>query len=291
MTISTEKPGFLFTLLSGSLIAGFELTCGGHAMDRIKTHQQSNLAQNRFPGVRESVQSIYKTQGIKGFYLGFRWNVVSHCGKSALRWGTMGKMDALIHNTLSSSIKESYPYMPSILLAGAVSIVESLLIVCPSESLKTKEMQSMQSFHPVRFLKNFGTSRVFDGCDAVIARQFLSWASFLIGYQKATEWMVKATHKKSSKELSGLEKFIIGAFAGALNAAIVGPIDVVKTQRQKLSPLEAKTLIQAIARIWVNHGWQAFTAGIPIKMFRASWYAGVSLFMMDKLGIFNARHA
>src|SRR5690606_22419108 len=132
------------------------------------------------------------------------------------------------------------------------------------------------------FIKQAGIRRMYDGCDAVICRQFLSWASFLVSYDKATELMIKNTGKKSGEDLSVTEKFIVGAAAGAVNVAVVGPIDVVKTQMQKLDPVNGKYSFEAIKAIRQQYGINAFTTGIPIKTLRSSWYAGISLLVMDK---------
>jgi hypothetical protein len=288
-SVQQKKPGALVTMASGAAVAGVELTLGGHAMDRIKTLQQAHLSQGLSPSIREAVKSIYADRGWIGFYKGFRWNILSHSGKSSLRWIAMSELDKLSAKIVPPSFQKSAPYLQTILLAAMTSVCESLCIICPAESFKTKEMLSTHSFRPLSFVQKSGARRIYDGCDAVIYRQFISWASFLIAHQKGTEWMLALTGKKSSKELSIGEKFANGMFAGLVNVAIVAPIDVVKTQMQKLDPVRGKYAIEAIKTIWKEHGLKAFTTGVPIKMVRSSWYSGVTLLVMDKLGIFNPR--
>ncbi len=70
--------------MSRATVAAAELTLGGHAMDRIKTFQQTQLKMNCSPTILESAKAIYKNQGVGGFYTGYRWNVMSHCGKAGI---------------------------------------------------------------------------------------------------------------------------------------------------------------------------------------------------------------
>ncbi len=274
-----EKRGMLVTMASGGALAGAELLLGGHAIDRIKTWQQAHPDRNSCPGIKESARQIYQIKGLAGFYDGFRWNVLSHCGKTAMRWTFLGKLQTFSNQIVPSVLQKPHPYLQPILLAALMSTIESVSIQCLTESMKTKEMQSSASCYPIGF------KRIFNGCDAVIARQFISWTSFLICHKEATDLMVKATHKTSKKDLSLSEQFAVGMVTGIFNTMITGPIDVVKTQMQKPDPIEGRTFYSAARAVLKRHGLFAFTRGVPIKMFRSSLFIGVNTVAMAKFGI------
>jgi Mitochondrial carrier protein len=282
-----KKPGIPFTVVSGALIAGVELLSFGHICDRIKTCQQANP---ELRSIKEAARRIYSVDGFMGFYTGIRWNILSHSGKAGFRWAAMSLMDDVCHRALSADLKAKYPSLQKFLLGISVSLVESFFLVCPAESFKTKEMTKNPSkaFHVYKWIKNTGARSMFDGWDAVLFRQAISWCSFLVAYDKSSRFVRNLTGKK---KLNLLEQFSVGALAGGINVLCTTPIDTVKTQLQKQDPLNKKSIISAVPLFYQKYGLRGFYSGLAIRMARSTWYAGITLVMMDRLGIFRSHHA
>ena len=263
-------------MASGAAVAGAELVFGGHPADLIKTRQ--HLSRDPTLSVRQIAQTIYQESGPLGFYTGLRWRILPHAGKSAFRWTAMSQLDTWTKKNIPP------PWQP-IALAAMIGTAESI-ITCPAEVLKIREMEQMRSIRTVDFVRSQGVQPLFHGFDAVMFRQFVGWASFLMSYNKMIQWTLSASGKQSKSELSAQEKFIAGAIAGALHVIAVNPIDVIKTQRQKSDPIAGRHCLDAMRSIWKEQGLQPFTRGLKIKIAHSSWYAGINLLAMDKLGVF-----
>lgn len=281
--VGKKKPGIPFTVFSGAAMATIELLSFGHICDRIKTHQQAH-AQSL--SIYKSSSQIYTEKGIKGFYAGVKWNVLTHSGKAGFRWGTMSIMDDFCHRFIPLNVKEKYPSIQPMMLGITVSIAESFFLVCPAESLKTKEMTG--TFSVSKWIKSQGIKSLFDGWDAVLIRQAISWCSFLVAYDKVKRAACSFTGKT---KLDVFEQFSVGALAGAINVLCTTPIDTIKTQMQKQDPLTKKHVFSVANEFYKQKGLKGLYSGLNIRMIRSTWYAGITLLMMEKLGIFRSHHA
>lgn len=283
---SLKKPTIPFTVFSGAVMAAIELLTLGHILDRIKTHQQAHPRTSGYKAMR----TIYNLKGIPGFYTGIRWNLITHCGKAGFRWLAMKELDEFCYYALPKDLVKKYPALQKTALAISVSVIESSLLVCPAESFKTKEMTQANatSFKVFQWIKHHGFKTMYEGWDAVLFRQAISWSSFLVSYDIVNRSTLEYT---GQLKLNLIQQFFVGAMAGAINVACTTPIDTVKTQMQKINPLHKSTIFSAIPDFYRQNGLKAFYSGFAVRLLRSTWYAGITLTMMEKLGIFRSHHA
>lgn len=270
----------------GALLAAAELLSLGHILDRIKTTQQA------FPGrfsALGATKHIYNHNGLLGFYTGLRWNLLTHCGKAAFRWAVMSHMSEFWTKIIPHQIHTQYPSLQSTLLGLSVGIVEATFLVCPAELIKTKEMtNSLAHFNFVPYVRTVGLKRLFDGVDVVILRQVMSWCSFLFAYEKTNQF---ALRWNEGNKLNLIPQFGVGAAAGGINVLLTTPFDAIKTQVQKNNPLNAKFFIPAFLEMQRTYGLKSLYSGLGVRMIRSTWYAGLTLTLMEHLGIFRSHHA
>ncbi len=274
---SQQKPGFIHTIGAGSAAAVLESVCWGNPMERIRVIQQTNPSWS----IQTAISKIYQEAGFKGFYNALSLNMLYLCGKTNLRWGLLEPLQTV-------SMKISPTYHP-LVLAALLSISESLCLVCPIESLKIKRMELGTSFHPLRFIREAGVGRLYDGCNAVILRRFFTWSSFFTAHSMANKRMCSLTGKQSEKEFSIFQKFITASLAGAVSALCAGPADFIKTQMQKTDRIHGGSSLKTIHHIWQKQGLRAFIAGIPIKMFHTAGHLGIQFTAMEELGVFSTK--
>ncbi len=273
-------------IMMGASLAAAELLSLGHILDRIKTHQQANPGQ--FNGW-QSAKYIYKNKGFLGFYTGVQWNVLTHSGKAAFRWAVMGYMDDLWHRTIPKNLNSQYPSLQPTLLGISVSFLEATCLVCPAEVLKTKEMtSSLKNYKFIPYMNTIGWKHLFDGVDVVLFRQAVSWISFLVAYKKTNQFALDCNE---GKKLNLLQQFGVGGVAGAINVLFTTPFDSLKTQVQKDNPLKAKYIFSAFNEMRRNHGLKSLYSGLSVRMLRSTYYAGLTLTLMERLGIFRSHHA
>lgn len=276
----------ILKVASGASLAVIELLSLGHILDRIKTHQQASPGQF---SAWESAKYIYNNKGFTGFYTGVQWNVLTHSGKAAFRWAVMGYMDDVWYRTIPKNINRQYPSLQPTLLGLSVSIAEATCLVCPAEVLKTKEMtHNMKDYKFIPYMRKIGWKHLFDGIDVVLFRQAVSWCSFLVAYKKTNQLAIDSN---GGEKLNLVQQFVVGAVAGGINVLFTTPFDSLKTQVQKDNPLKAKYIIPAFMEMKRNYGLKSLYSGLNVRMLRSTYYAGITLTLMERLGIFRSHHA
>lgn len=285
----SKKVDTLFKMGSGALLATVELLTLGHICDRIKTLQQANPQER---SIINTAKKIYSNGGFKGFYKGLEYNVMTVSGKASFRWGTLSVLNETVDALLPKEIVEKYPSLRSGSVAILVSLCESLLLVCPAESLKTKEMTQKTNlntkgiFNVTKWIKESGYKSMYDGWDSILFRQAVSWFTFLVAYDKTKRLSQKI---KGETPLNLVEQFSVGAVAGGINVICTTPIDTIKTQMQKHQSIYKRSTFNAFFDFARTEGVKSLYSGFNIRLFRSTWHSGFTLLMMDKLGVFRTR--
>lgn len=290
MTVTTQNSNtnsVVRSIVFGSLTATTELLTLGHILDRIKTHQQAYPAHS----AGYSAKLIYQENGVSGFYKGLKWNVLTHGGKAGFRWAVMGRMDELISTYIPKEISAKYSTLQPTLLGLSVGFLEATILVCPAESFKTKEMTHIRGqglLGVVKHIQSKGLRVCYEGYDVVVIRQGVSWASFFVAYKKSKEF---ALELNDGKKLNLVQQFGVGAAAGGINVLFTTPFDTIKTQMQKTNPVNGKYFFIASREFVREYGFASLYAGLGVRMVRSTWYAGLTLTLMERFGMFRSHHA
>lgn len=246
----------------GSFMAAFELLCLGQICDRIRIYQQTYPNST---SILKTIKSIYKIGGIKEFYVGTGFNLLSHCGKHALRWCIIMPMDNFWRNRVPN-----HQAAVSVLSGISFALFETTFVKCPTESLKTKKMTRLtQETMFNKFIK-VGPKILFNGWSAMLARQIVSWTSFRLALDQTTLFFKT---RSDSGDLTMNQTMIVATIAGMINVFVVCPFDSVTTQMQKDGGLPRDGYIQAWKYLKARHGLRIFYSGWQIKFIRSTWYA------------------
>lgn len=254
----------------GSFMAAVELLLLGQICDRIRIYQQT---EPQVKTIRQSIVNLYKKGGLREFYVGTGFNLLSHCGKHALRWCLIMPVDNFWKKMLPD-----YPVAVSIMSGMSFALIETTLVKCPAESMKTKKMTNLSNESIKAKLFSKGPKVLFSGWSAMLFRQVVSWISFRLAVDQTTRFFL-ITNKVD--ELSMNQTLIVAVLSGLINVLAVCPFDSVTTQLQKDGGLPFKGYIPAWRYIYKRYGLRVFYMGWQVKFIRSSWYALLFQLLMN----------
>lgn len=165
-----KKTSLLFISLMGSLrgIIGLPLQ---HPFDALKTWMQSENIH-----FRAAAEQIYQKKGLKGFYSGFLINSLRVMSKQAYRW----PLNVYLISNLRMKFKGiNYSNTLAGVVTGLMTAWIESAIICPFQRIKVWLMTTKQVSGYSHFLKLSSLKTLFNGFTPVVAKQTLSWVSFL----------------------------------------------------------------------------------------------------------------
>ncbi|MBN9377725.1 MAG: hypothetical protein BGO14_11575 [Chlamydiales bacterium 38-26] len=268
------------SMLAGSVAHSIELFTLGQILDRIKVEKE---ARPQLRSIKEAFKHIWKQGEGKEFYKGFRANIALSILKGSTGWG--------IHHLCNRQILRIYPqkdkHFPTVgfttLVGCMTGFIETSFILCPLERFKTYEMTSKgQALKNVRIISNSGLKFMYKGWTPLLLRQTVSWASYLVTYQK-----LRQAFLNRSSSLTMQEKITLSASTGAIVACINAPFDLLKTQLQQANVTDEK-MWQKAYTIHRQYGWKGMYRGLTIKLIRNIWSSVCIILTLDKMNAFPA---
>ncbi len=278
MTSSVSDKGLtpLHVIASGALANSLEVVTLGHVLDRIKVEQE---ARPELKTAVAAIRAIKDKGGIGEFYKGFRWNTLS-CGlKGSMRWSINHYSDSIAKKISPESLEKQHPKIFAAEVGMLTSTFETFLFHCPVERLKTVEMTQAGKLDLKQRIHKEGFKFFVQGWDKVLLQKNISWVSFLVSYQF---FLDRAKENKFDDNL--FQKFSIGAGAGAVQALIAAPLDLIKTQYQKDRPFQ-QGLSHLVRNIGQTYGYKTFYNNLLIKMIRTSWASAVVIVVLDQCDV------
>ena len=231
-------------VVSGAIISQMaELLTLGHVFTRIATEQQA-----RPPGFQDATRSsrpipsfdplstgrqLYVRGGFRELYLGLRWNVLSSCGKAVSRWSLANLLYTAYDEHVPRRFQDRYPWIAAPMIGFTAALFETTFILCPLESLRTREMTSAlaSTRAPVDSLSLIG--KLTRGWDRVFTRQVASWISYLTAYDVIKGILIPAAKDGENAAPTPLEvKALVGIATGATTCCVTTPFDMLRTQVQ-----------------------------------------------------------
>ncbi|CAL4071605.1 unnamed protein product, partial [Meganyctiphanes norvegica] len=247
----------------------------GHPMDTIKTRQQTMGKISAISGFK----TTYKFEGIRGFYKGMGFPLISTGALNSLFFGVYG-------NSLRYLSKEKEkPSFSDIFVAGCAGGVVQLVVACPVDLVKIKmQMQtggtkdgvwgskhySSNYSGPLACLRDLFKSRGLTGCykglNSMAWRDVPSFGLYMIIYSALIRSISGSEENATSASL-----VFCGGMAGALSWGSILPIDVIKSRIQGDNPANPKykNFWDCAMKSYRSEGVGVFFRGFTMMTLRA----------------------
>ncbi|OCH84535.1 mitochondrial tricarboxylate transporter [Obba rivulosa] len=269
-----EKP--LHSLIAGSTAGAVEAFVT-YPTEFVKTRSQ-------FSGQRESpltiVRNTIRTKGILGLYSG--WNSV----KAGVRFISYDHFKHILADS------EGRVSAPRSLLAGlGAGMMEAIIAVTPSETIKTKLIDDAKSPNPrfrglvhgtMSIIREEGIRGIYRGLFPVMMRQGANSAVRFTTYATLKQF-VQGTMPPGQTLSSGVT-FGIGAIAGLVTVYTTMPLDVIKTRMQSLEARQAyRNSFHCAYRIFTEEGFLRFWTGTTPRLARLIMSGGIVFTVYEKV--------
>src|SRR3990172_1692080 len=180
MTSRTETKRFssVYTPIMGAVVSCIEISLGGQPLDRLKTHLQRDPSLS----TKGALQSIWRQEGVKGFYKGFRWNLVQAGTKGAFRWGANATCDYLYTSLVPLETRKRHPLLFTSAIALSAATLDATVLNL-TDRVKIFEMTSRDRRETWARIRARGPSFFFDGWGRSCAKQMSIWMTYQLSYQ------------------------------------------------------------------------------------------------------------
>ncbi|KAJ1975004.1 hypothetical protein H4R35_003350 [Dimargaris xerosporica] len=296
-----EKP--LNSLLAGALAGAVEATLT-YPTEYVKTQMQLqgaikpggavNAAQSRlvFTGPVDCVVKTVRHQGVSALYRGLSAMIIGTASKAGVRFLSYDYFKAKLADD-QGQVKG----MRSLMAGLAAGMTEAVLVVTPTEAIKTKLIQDQNSVKPqyrglvhgvTNIVRQHGVAGIYSGLFPVMLRQGANAAVRFSAYNFLKQQIIRYNYEQDAVAIdpvTGQAKvvtlpwtttFLIGMVAGTITVYATMPIDVLKTKMQSVN---AKSLYRnsfhCIWRVFHEEGITAFWRGATPRLSRLMFSGGI----------------
>lgn len=202
-----------------------------HPLDRIKTKMQEMSLCDRKPCVKVAMKEIHRAAGWPGFYTGYAARITGIMPMRLVYWETMRRMNKSVAGK---------PTWYQLLMPGLTVGLAQTLIDNPIEVLKVRRMT--------------GESKT-------------DWRNVTKGFAPCVlRNIIFSITVSASVKLFGEEHPFLAAAGGGLAGSVISqPLDVVKTEMQRMYGNQASEGMLAIFRRLVHHNPQELFAGTVMR--------------------------
>ena len=238
-----------------------------HPIDVVKTRLQVSNNHSKINykslGIKGSVQTIYKNEGIEAFWKGIKAAWLRESTYTSLRIGLYEPIKQLIGVTNNSGFGEKF-------IAGSLAGAIGSIFGNPFDVIKTRLMATeVKKINFTNIFKNIynteGFKGFYKGLNANILRACVLNGTKMACYDQIKEYIVS----KGFDSKSILTQFIAAFGSGFFMAITVTPFDMIRTQLMNNSNNFTKTnkigFIECVRKIINNQGLLGLYSGfIPI---------------------------
>ncbi|KAI8914199.1 mitochondrial carrier domain-containing protein [Gorgonomyces haynaldii] len=269
------------SLMAGMIAGGIEgfIT---YPTEYVKTQLQlqNNAETKRFKGPIDCLVKTVREKGVFGLYKGMSALVIGNSMKAGVRFLTFDQTKRFFEKDGKVS---GFGMMVSGLAAG---ISEAVLVVTPSETIKTKLIHDQNAAQP-RFkglwhgtstiIKEEGIAGIYRGLTAVVARQGANSAVRMTTYGLIREELAKYYPVQNGKPVvPWTTNFLVGAFAGIVTVYCTMPLDTVKTRMQALDAKQRyKNTLDCLIKVGRTEGITALWKGATPRLGRLIFSGGI----------------
>lgn len=206
--------------------------------------------------------------------------------KGFTRWSINNFLFSFFGNHISKDIQKKHTWVVPVIVGLGGAGLETTIYLCPLESLKTREMTEKRKTRMWVVIRSEGISIFFKGWTGLFPRQGVTWATYLLAYDKYRDFVMKFREGKPARTV---DKFAMNFMTGVTAACLTTPLDLYKTQRQKVDPIKEKTMLSAMRALIQSHGWQGVFRSLPGRVMRSGWYSVATFTVMDFFNALPAR--
>ncbi|KAG9326200.1 hypothetical protein KVV02_001084 [Mortierella alpina] len=280
MSFKTKKEPPLYTLTAGA-VAGAVEAIVTYPTEYVKTQLQLQdggvcSARNggvKFKGPIDVLVTTVRTQGITAVYRGLSALVIGTAAKAGVRFFAFDQFRDMLKDSEGKTTGAR-----SVLAGLGAGMTEAVLVVTPTETIKTKlihdgnlaEPKYRGLVHGVRsIVQAEGFGGIYRGVVPVMARQGANSAVRFGVYSTLSD--LAKTRITHGGQLPTTYAFGIGAIAGIITVYTTMPLDVVKTKMQGLGAKELyKGAFDCAWKVFKGEGVFAFWKGATPRLARLS---------------------
>ncbi|OGM47379.1 tricarboxylate transporter [Aspergillus bombycis] len=271
-------PSPLRSLVAGCLAGAMEIAIT-YPAEFAKTHSQLNRR------LGESAKLPWPPFG-REWYTGCTSAIIGNAAKVAIRFTAYERMKYLLQDEKG----QLTPIKVSIAGLGA-GLIESVLAVTPSESIKTSLIDDRKSARPRMnglvhgvgvIYRERGIAGFLQGLVPTTAKQAANSATRFTAYSTIRDlWQRQLP---PGQKVDTVATLTIGALAGLITVYVTQPIDTIKTRMQSIEARGAyKNSFDAAAKVVMNEGFLQLWSGAVPRLARLTVSGGVVFTAYEKI--------
>ncbi|KAG0256934.1 hypothetical protein BG011_004231 [Mortierella polycephala] len=283
---SKGKDPALYTLTAGSIAGAIEAAIT-YPTEFVKTQLQlqdgskSAMTRKGVPAPRGPIDILIttvRTQGVGAIYTGLSAMIIGNTAKAGVRFFAFDQFKDLLKDSEGKTTG-----VRSVLAGLGAGMTEAVLVVTPSETIKTKLIHDGNSANPQyrglvhgvkSIVKAEGLGGIYRGVVPVMARQGANSAVRFGVYSSLNDFL-KSRMAPDSK-MPATYTFGIGAVAGIVTVYTTMPLDVVKTKMQGLNARQLYSgVFDCFWKVFKNEGVLSFWNGATPRLARLSMSGGI----------------
>ncbi|TFJ85469.1 hypothetical protein NSK_002979 [Nannochloropsis salina CCMP1776] len=265
ISASKKKPTQVISLLAGAIAGGMEATCVW-PMEYIKTQLQLQERlpageKPKFTGMISGMRYTVQNHGFLALYRGLTPTLISAFPKAGIRFGS----NAYFKKQLMDDQGKLTPGKNFLAGVGA-GIIESIFVVTPVETVKTKLIHlNMSFFGGVKHIvAHEGMAGVYQGLGATIMKQGSNQGLRFMFFNEYKNWVTN----NGQHNLTPLTSFLGGMSAGCFSTLCNNPLDVIKTRMQGLDAAKYKNALDCAQQLMRHEGAGVFLKGLIPRLGR-----------------------
>ncbi|XP_036398539.1 mitochondrial 2-oxodicarboxylate carrier isoform X2 [Megalops cyprinoides] len=289
--MSSPKQQSLLREASHQIIAGGSAglveICLMHPLDVVKTRfqiQQGKSDPNSYKGLGDCFRTIFRNEGVYGFYKGILPPILAETPKRAVKFFTFEQYKKLLGLT---------PLSPGLALsvAGLGSGLTEAVVVNPFEVVKVSLQANRDSFkvQPSTFAQaryiirsgGLGLRGLNKGLTSTLGRHGV-FNMIYFGFYFNVKDSIPASQDPT---LEFLRKFAIGLTSGTISSCVNIPFDVAKSRIQGPQPvpgeIKYRSCFQTMGLVYWEEGYLALYKGLVPKIMRLGPGGAVMLLVYE----------
>ncbi|XP_070611481.1 mitochondrial 2-oxodicarboxylate carrier isoform X2 [Erythrolamprus reginae] len=285
------KPGKFWREASQQIVAGGSAglveICLMHPLDVVKTRfqiQRGKSDPSGYKSLGDSFKTIFRTEGLFGFYKGILPPILAETPKRAVKFFTFEQYKKILGDvSLSPAL--------TFAVAGLGSGLTEAVVVNPFEVVKVSLQANRDAFkeQPSTFAKarqiiqanGWGLSGLNKGLSATLGRHGV-FNMIYFGFYFNVKNIIPANKDPT---LEFLRKFGIGLASGTIASIINIPFDVAKSRIQGPQPvpgeIKYRTCFKTMATVYKEEGFLALYKGLVPKVMRLGPGGAVMLLVYE----------
>ncbi|XP_041122029.1 mitochondrial 2-oxodicarboxylate carrier [Polyodon spathula] len=267
--------------------AGLVEICLMHPLDVVKTRfqiQRGTSDPNSYKSLRDCFQTIFRNEGILGFYKGILPPILAETPKRAVKFFTFEQYKKILGFT------SLHPGL-ALSVAGLGAGLTEAVVVNPFEVVKVSLQANRNAFaeQPSTFgqarhiisTNGFGLQGLNKGLTSTLGRHGV-FNMIYFGFYFNVKNMFPSFQDPT---LEFLRKFGIGLVSGTISSCVNIPFDVAKSRIQGPQPvpgeIKYRTCFQTMAVIYREEGYLALYKGLVPKIMRLGPGGAVMLLVYE----------